>query len=469
VAGSMLQHADGSAESYVREMMQEGMDAIPEEQRTMAVLHWLFRRKALALSSPAREAWLALALHGMCLTRAEMLAACLGKEEAEIPPLMKLMEDRGLAIREMLPRQTGYKVEYAWRPAHALMSDWARSSLGKCGVDEAGVTARWMEYWSHVWNEELHWCYAGGDGAWHAFICTHLRTWLAHLELRAVPEKRLQAYRRCGQIYQMMGRLVEGLPCARQEVALANQLHGPEHRETLDANCELAWFVAHDDRGKAINMLQDLLVIAEEREGLGSPLACNARHTLASVLLLRKYRQDEARAIALLDENLAQTKEAGGDEAGKLCFSSLIQLGWYLYEKNHPDALAHFREVLERYPQDDHPHGRLRPDFVQSGAVLLDQAGFSDEALIHYQRAEAIFSKIPYCAEQLWALRGGIAERLAKRQRWEEAEAMALRQWEAGLSYSSGIFYQQEARDLLTAIQNRQLPLDPDEEAGDPA
>jgi hypothetical protein len=147
----------------------------------------------------------------------------------------------------------------------------------------------------------------------------------------------------------------------------------------------------------------------------------------------------------------------------------MVQLGWYFYGKNHPDALPHFRETLEQYEQDDHSDGRPAPDFIHAGAAVFDLAGFESEALMNYQRAEAIFSKIPYCAEQLWALRGAIAERLAKAERWEEAEAVALLRWKSSLSMAHGALYRSEALESLTAIQNRQLPLDADEDAGDPA
>ena len=113
-----MKHAGETPEAYVTALQVAGMDGMPEEQRPLEALRYLFRRQAMALPLPAREAWFALSLHSMCLTRAEMLAASLGLEAAAIPALMDLLAERGIVLREVLPRQQGYPVEPDWRLAH---------------------------------------------------------------------------------------------------------------------------------------------------------------------------------------------------------------------------------------------------------------------------------------------------------------------------------------------------------------
>jgi CHAT domain-containing protein/tetratricopeptide (TPR) repeat protein len=206
----------------------------------------------------------------------------------------------------------------------------------------------------------------------------------------AQPEDRLGKARRLQQEAAASfraGRAQEGLPRAREALALREAVHGPDHPEVAESANTLADLLRDTgDVPAAVALYERALSIRERKLGASHALTATSLNNLAYATYLAG---DLAKARALAERSLA-IRERNAKAPGDIAFS-LNTLALILNAQGHrPEARAAYERALALREQASGPDHPLTANILHDFGVLLRDTGDRARARQYLQRAVTI-------------------------------------------------------------------------------
>ncbi len=241
LAGHRLGAGNETCGEFLHFLQQEGFNHFDDDRRSKESLELLFTHIAQSLTSDARAAWFALALHALAPIHAAPIGAAIGLGEKQTrQALLELVEHSHVDATRI--GGDSDSAEPGWILAHALLREWGRGRLPDFGVDAATIVARWRGWWSTFLAQSFGESRAVGGAQRYAAMAEHFAAFTAGIEGEEGSDSiaLADAYKAVGNVHRFMGRYAAAETCLRRALAISGEALGLEHQETITSLTNLA-------------------------------------------------------------------------------------------------------------------------------------------------------------------------------------------------------------------------------------
>lgn len=249
-------------------------------------------------------------------------------------------------------------------------------------------------------------------------------------ELKDQPKTRIRVLQTMGRVYSSLTLLEDAEPLLREAVALSNEINGPGHIDTIQAERGLGRLLEHLAE-------YDEALAAYERAYEGSKRGLGASHeetimSHQSIAKLYLTAGEIDRAEGLLYENLEMAEKRLGTDH-RIVADTTNSLAWFYYNQNDfAKAEELFRKAAEigklRFRTDGDPTGEENPNmaiiFTNLSWVMIKQEKVREAEEVITRAIEIMVKTLP---DEHWRKKNAqsvLASVRTRQGRFEESEAL---------------------------------------------